>query len=435
MQEPGSVQRVEVRVRHRDGRWVWLESVGSIRIDRGTQVAIVASRDVTERKRIELAQIGAEARIRNLVNNSPIVLFELDQDGVYTLSEGGALPALGRKAGDSVGRPVDVVYEDVPAIPEMARLALSGETVSAELPVRKRWFRATGSPIYDQSGVIIGIGGVAVDVTEMKVHQRFLEQQNSLLEALAMGASAKDVLPELACSLVEVIEGSACALWILEKGRMKPLFRCGLSTGAFKEAEEGVPVDEWASLWPAPDGEEATVSIKTAALRGESALATVLAELGIAQVWSRRAPATDGKLSGVITVNHFAEAEQPSAFESYLGLAARLMRAALSGSGSSKGPRHGQAVARMHQHRVEAASRPALKRTRRGKAAQEALSLTDVQARMLRLISRGLSNDEIARAMGLSPHTVKEYVSLVSRSLGAKNRAHAVAIAIELGLV
>ncbi|MEK7248139.1 MAG: helix-turn-helix transcriptional regulator, partial [Chloroflexota bacterium] len=72
---------------------------------------------------------------------------------------------------------------------------------------------------------------------------------------------------------------------------------------------------------------------------------------------------------------------------------------------------------------------------RRGKAAQQALNLSETQARILRLIARGLSNDEIARAVGLSPHTVKDYVSVISRSLDAKNRAHAVALAIDLGLV
>jgi PAS domain S-box-containing protein len=43
MQEPGSVQRIEVRARHRNGHWVWLESVGSIKMDKAGPIIIVAT--------------------------------------------------------------------------------------------------------------------------------------------------------------------------------------------------------------------------------------------------------------------------------------------------------------------------------------------------------------------------------------------------------
>jgi len=50
LQSVGSVQRLEVRARHRDGRWVWLETVGSIRNAKSGMVAVAVSRDVTERR-------------------------------------------------------------------------------------------------------------------------------------------------------------------------------------------------------------------------------------------------------------------------------------------------------------------------------------------------------------------------------------------------
>jgi two-component system cell cycle sensor histidine kinase/response regulator CckA len=52
--QPGTMRSVELRVRHRDGSWRWLEAVGKVSRDAaGHLVAIVNSRDVTERRALE----------------------------------------------------------------------------------------------------------------------------------------------------------------------------------------------------------------------------------------------------------------------------------------------------------------------------------------------------------------------------------------------
>jgi DNA-binding NarL/FixJ family response regulator len=53
---------------------------------------------------------------------------------------------------------------------------------------------------------------------------------------------------------------------------------------------------------------------------------------------------------------------------------------------------------------------------------------------VLELIAAGMTNREIAAALHLSPHTVKDLTSAVYRKLGAKNRADAVRRAERLGL-
>jgi DNA-binding NarL/FixJ family response regulator len=49
-------------------------------------------------------------------------------------------------------------------------------------------------------------------------------------------------------------------------------------------------------------------------------------------------------------------------------------------------------------------------------------------------IARGQTNREIAAALYLSPHTVKEHTSTIYRKLGARNRAEAVKRSQELGM-
>ncbi|MCW3029504.1 MAG: two component transcriptional regulator, LuxR family [Solirubrobacterales bacterium] len=61
--------------------------------------------------------------------------------------------------------------------------------------------------------------------------------------------------------------------------------------------------------------------------------------------------------------------------------------------------------------------------------------LTDREREILGVIAEGATNREIAAALFLSPHTVKEHTSTLYRKLGARNRADAVQRAQRLGLL
>ncbi|MGH9120456.1 MAG: response regulator [Acidimicrobiales bacterium] len=61
--------------------------------------------------------------------------------------------------------------------------------------------------------------------------------------------------------------------------------------------------------------------------------------------------------------------------------------------------------------------------------------LTDRERHVLGLVATGLSNDEIARELYLSPLTVKTHVSRTMTKLGARDRAQLVVAAYESGLV
>ena len=54
---------------------------------------------------------------------------------------------------------------------------------------------------------------------------------------------------------------------------------------------------------------------------------------------------------------------------------------------------------------------------------------------MLRLVAAGQSNRQIAETLSISERTVKFHVTAIFNKLGADNRAQAVAIAAERGLL
>ncbi|MFB9310393.1 DNA-binding NarL/FixJ family response regulator [Agromyces hippuratus] len=62
-------------------------------------------------------------------------------------------------------------------------------------------------------------------------------------------------------------------------------------------------------------------------------------------------------------------------------------------------------------------------------------ALTDREREVLRLVGLGLTNDEIAERLVLSPLTAKTHVSRIMSKLAARDRVHLVVVAYESGLV
>ncbi len=66
---------------------------------------------------------------------------------------------------------------------------------------------------------------------------------------------------------------------------------------------------------------------------------------------------------------------------------------------------------------------------------QELTGLTDREREILALVGQGLSNQEIGRALFLSPETARTYVSRLFTKLGVRDRSQLVVIAHRAGLV
>jgi DNA-binding NarL/FixJ family response regulator len=62
-------------------------------------------------------------------------------------------------------------------------------------------------------------------------------------------------------------------------------------------------------------------------------------------------------------------------------------------------------------------------------------ALTVREVDVLRLVARGLTNDDIAGRLSVSPVTVKTHVNRILAKLGAETRAQVVVQAYECGLV
>ena len=77
--------------------------------------------------------------------------------------------------------------------------------------------------------------------------------------------------------------------------------------------------------------------------------------------------------------------------------------------------------------------RGAIKRGKKKMPAEH--SLTERQAAILQMIAKGRTTARIAQELGISTNTVRSHVRMILATLDAKDRAHAVAIAMREGLI
>jgi PAS domain S-box-containing protein len=139
------------------------------------------TQDENERRdAIEAALRESEQRWRTAVSGAPIVLFALDKDGIFTLSEGRGLVALGLQPGQVVGQSVFEVYAGHEGICAAARRALAGEALHQQVDVADLAFELRYSPILDPDGAPAGTIGVATDITEQRRLERRFEESRRL---------------------------------------------------------------------------------------------------------------------------------------------------------------------------------------------------------------------------------------------------------------
>ncbi|MGQ3413117.1 PAS domain-containing protein [Natrinema sp. LN54] len=137
-------------------------------------------RDVTERVERERDLTERTERLQTLVENVPVVLFALDDEGTFTLSEGSGLSNLGFDPEDVVGNSFSDLLEDYPEACADAETALEGETVTSRRRLGDRVFETWYRPITDDDDTVDRVIGVANDVTERVQYQEAL---NALHEA------------------------------------------------------------------------------------------------------------------------------------------------------------------------------------------------------------------------------------------------------------
>jgi PAS domain S-box-containing protein len=139
--------------------------------------AVEVIRDITEQKDAERELRFSEERFRSVVSNTPVLIFEFDDEGVFKLSEGRGLMALGMKPGQLVHTSVCEFFHDDSVVCEHIREAISGKPAQFTARVGKAVFETFFNPVSDARSGRVSVIGVAVDITERTEREADLQQK------------------------------------------------------------------------------------------------------------------------------------------------------------------------------------------------------------------------------------------------------------------
>jgi two-component system cell cycle sensor histidine kinase/response regulator CckA len=205
---------LEKRMLRKDGAEVWVRITASLICDdAGQPIRTVAiGEDVTLRKRAEQALLESHGLLKAVIEGTSDAVFIKDLEGRYRLINSAGARLLGLSVEDVLGKDDFALFSSETASLVVARdrrvmsqgVSLTSEEVATAAGVT-RTYLSTKSPQRDQDGRVIGLIGIARDITDLKhLEERFRQAQK--MEAI--GGLAGGVAHDFN-NLLTVINGNA----------------------------------------------------------------------------------------------------------------------------------------------------------------------------------------------------------------------------------
>jgi PAS domain S-box-containing protein len=136
---------------------------------KGRSVRVWEFRDISAQKKTEEALQQNYIQLKAIYNTLPVVISSLDENGIFTLSEGQELTTIGLQPGELVGLSAFDFFKDNPLVIENIKAALAGQFCEYETEVSGAIYHSFLTPYYNENNRVCGLNGLAVNITEKKL--------------------------------------------------------------------------------------------------------------------------------------------------------------------------------------------------------------------------------------------------------------------------
>ncbi len=143
-------------------------------------LAEAVSAEIEMRRQVQRA-VASEVRLAQLLETAPAIVYQIDADGVFTLSKGSGLKALNLSSNQVVGTSVFEFYKGYPDVIQAVKQALAGESVTFVAEVEDAVFDNRLVPNIGDDGKVVSVNGAGFDITEQRQAQAKLQRQSEAL--------------------------------------------------------------------------------------------------------------------------------------------------------------------------------------------------------------------------------------------------------------
>ena len=122
-------------------------------------------------------------QVESMLTNLPVIFWVVDIKGIFLLSRGQGLKALGLKQDQVIGMSVFEMYKDNPEVSENIKKALNGEDVRYTSKIGELQFETLLMTDKDENGVVNKVNALSIDVSEQIKSEKELKKARDIAES------------------------------------------------------------------------------------------------------------------------------------------------------------------------------------------------------------------------------------------------------------
>jgi len=193
LQQPRTPVTADIRYRHKDSAWRWLEATATNLLDEpGVRAIVINYRDITERKEAEEALRESEERFHSLYENSTIGIYRTTPGGRILLANPTLVEILGYSSFDELSAR-NLEQEGYEPSYDRAQFLDAIEREGVVKGLESGWTRRDGSAIFvresarairDPQGKTLYYDGAVEDITARKQAEARIYHLNEVLRTV-----------------------------------------------------------------------------------------------------------------------------------------------------------------------------------------------------------------------------------------------------------